>query len=122
MKKHHHHYEYYFELRILKCIEKELLYLIEILKKKEMDATQLQQTITNLEAAIVTDQTQLDKDNADLATAQAELAQVSLVNALEALTADQVTAVNEALASDSANTTGITLTLPAAAAAPAPTV
>ena len=115
MRHHAHLYrKYYCELRLLLAIEKELLHLVEQLKCKEMDATVLEQTITNLEAAIVTDQAQLDKDNASLSEAQAELAQVSLVNSLEALTPDQVTAVNEALASDSANTSGITLTLPAA--------
>lgn len=112
---HHYHYRHYFyELWLLYLIEKQLLYLIEQFKKKEMDASALETTITNLQAAIVNDQTQLDKDQADLATAQAELAVVSLVNTLEALTPDQVTAINESLASDTANTSGITLTLPAA--------
>lgn len=115
MKRHpHNHYSwYFFRLWLAYCIEKELLYLIKLLKKKEMDSTQLQQTVDNLKAAIVNDQAQLDKDNADLATAEAELAQVSLINSLESLTPEQVGTVNTALASDPANTSGITLTLPA---------
>lgn len=114
MKQHHHYHfrAYYYGLRLLYLIEKEFLHLIELLKKKEMDSTQLQQTVDNLKAAIVNDQAQLDKDNADLATAEAELAQVSLINALEALTPDEVGTVNTALASDPSNTSGISLTLP----------
>lgn len=104
---------YYYELHLVRLIEKELLYLIEILKQKEMDASTIEATITTLETAITNDQTQLSKDQADLATAQAELAFVSLVNILEALTADQVATVNEGL-QEASNTTGITLTLPTA--------
>lgn len=79
-----------------------------------MDATQLQATVDPLKAAIVNDQAQLDKDNADLATAEAELAQVSLINALEALSSTDVTTINAALSSDPANTSGISLSLPQA--------
>lgn len=112
--RHHHSRRHFFTLRLLYLIEKELVHLIKQLEKKEMDATQLQATVDPLKAAIVNDQAQLDKDNADLATAEAELAQVSLINALEALSSTDVTTINAALSSDPANTSGISLSLPQA--------
>lgn len=77
-----------------------------------MDATTQQQKVDQLTQQVQADQTQLSTDQASLAEAQAELNQVNLINQLEALTPDEVTAINAALASDPANISGITLTVP----------
>ena len=65
-----------------------------------MDTSTLQATITQLTAQVATDQTTLTNDGAALATAQAELAQATLINSIESLTPDEVSAVNSGLKSD----------------------
>lgn len=84
-----------------------------------MDTTTLQNTVNTLTTQVETDKTTLANDESALATASSELDQVKLINQIEALTTDEVTTINEALKTDPQNTTGITLTLPVAAA-PAP--
>jgi hypothetical protein len=82
---------------------------------KEMDLTKLQ---ADVDAA----QSKVDADNATLATDQQALQVAkdalqfgSTINILEGLSADQVTSLNETLASDPDNANGIVLTLPNAA-------
>jgi len=72
-----------------------------------MDTTVLQSKIDTLNQEISSDQSALS-------IAQAELAQASIINSLEGLDAEAVTAINEALASDVDNKTGISLSLPPA--------
>lgn len=78
--------------------------------------------LTKLQADVDAAQAKVDQDNASLATDQAALEVAkdvlqfgSTINVLEGLTPDQVTAINEELASDTDNATGIVLTLPIAA-------
>lgn len=101
-----------FLISVLKYIRKLIVHLINFIENNTMDTTALQEKIANLQQAVANDQTQLSSDQSALDEAQAELAQVSLINSLEALTVDEVATVNAALAGDSANTSGITLTLP----------
>lgn len=81
-----------------------------------MDSTALQNTVDTLTAAVQADQTALANDEAALATAKAELDQVTLINALEALTEEQVATISAALATDPQNTNGITISFPQPAA------
>lgn len=76
-----------------------------------MDITAIQTEIDALNAQIVTDEATLSDDQAKLAELQAELAQATLINGLEALTADEVTAINAALAADGSQ---ISVSLPPA--------
>lgn len=84
-----------------------------------MDATTLQDQVNTLTTQVATDQQTLENDQTALVKANAELAQVTLINQIEALTPDEIATINSALSTDPANTTGVTLTLPVAAA-PAP--
>lgn len=81
-----------------------------------MDSSTLQAQVDALTAQVSTDQTALANDEAALATASAELAQITLINQLEALTADEVTAISAALSTDPQNINGISLSIPTAAA------
>lgn len=74
-----------------------------------MDTTQIQQQIDALNTQIVTDETTLQNDQAKLAELQQELSQANLINSLEALTPEQVTAINAALAADGSQ---LTLSIP----------
>jgi hypothetical protein len=77
-----------------------------------MDSTALQNKVDTLTAQVQQEATALQTDQEALTEAQAELANVSFINQLEALTAEQATAINNALASDPENHTGISLLLP----------
>lgn len=77
-----------------------------------MDATALQDKVDGLTTQVATDEATLSTDRSALEEAKLELSQVVLINQLEALTSDEVTTINEALAGDAQNTSGITLTLP----------
>jgi len=116
----------------MKSVFKKLLQLLKSLfsferKNPIMDASAQQAKVDQLtsqvqsdQAAVETAQTTLANDQAALTQAQAELANISFINQLEALTSDQVAAINAALESDTANTSGIRLTLPTPAPAPDP--
>lgn len=70
-------------------------------------------------SSIATDETTLQNDQTELVKLQGELKVASLVNQLEALAADEITALNSLL-SEPANTLGVSLVIaspPAAAAA-----
>lgn len=81
-----------------------------------MDASALQTTVNNLTTQVAADQQTLENDQTALATATAELGQVTLINQLEALTSDEVTAINAALSTDPQNTSGISISIPSVAA------
>lgn len=81
-----------------------------------MDSSTLQAQVDALSAQVSTDQTALANDEAALATASAELAQITLINQLEALTADEVTAISAALSTDPQNINGISISIPSNAA------
>lgn len=66
-----------------------------------MDLTAAQAKVDALKAQETTDETAVANDKAALALAEAELAQATLINQLEALTPDEITAVNAGLAADS---------------------
>lgn len=74
-----------------------------------MDTTTLQATITNLEGQESSLSQQLSDTQNQLTVAKNELANANVINALEALDADQLTALNAALAADSQNTNGISV-------------
>jgi len=76
-----------------------------------MDTTALQQKIDTLTAQVATDESTLASDQAALATAKDELAQATLINALEALTPEQISAINAALAADNST---VSISLPPA--------
>lgn len=65
-----------------------------------MDTTVLQEKIASLTTAVSNDQTVLDSDQAALKQAQDELAEADLINTIETLTDDQVTAANAGLTAD----------------------
>jgi hypothetical protein len=73
-----------------------------------MDTTALQSQVDSLTSSIATDETTLQNDQAELAKLQAELKVASLVNQLEALTADEITALNSLL-TEPENTLGVSL-------------
>jgi hypothetical protein len=79
-----------------------------------MDITAQQSKVDDLKAQVATGTESLAANTAALNEAQAELDNAVFINQLEALTPDQLTAVNEALASDADNKSGITLSLPPA--------
>lgn len=79
-----------------------------------MDVTAAQARVEQLQVKVDQDQQTLSNDQAELDKAQKELSFVSLVNALEDLSADQIGTLNEALQED-ANSLGITITLPSTA-------
>jgi uncharacterized coiled-coil protein SlyX len=83
-----------------------------------MDITTLQSQITSQEALVATDNTTLANDQSVLDNLNAELNVASQVNALEALTEDQITAFNALLAGDPDNKLNISITVgtPSAAA------
>lgn len=81
-----------------------------------MDITVLQAQEAALQNSIVTDETTLANDQEELAKVQAELGVAQLANSLEALTSDQVMAVNEILVADGST---LVLTLPAPELPPA---
>lgn len=76
-----------------------------------MDVTTAQSTVDAAQADVDADNKKLNSDMATLQDAKDALANITLINQLEALTADQVSEINEALANDPANSTGITLAL-----------
>lgn len=75
-----------------------------------MDPSALQAQIDALQNSVSTDETQLAADQEALVKAQADLAVISLVNSIEALTEDQVTTINGLLAEPS-NSLNISLTV-----------
>lgn len=73
---------------------------------------QLTAAVAQDQVSITTAQSQLDQDQKDLATAQEDIKFGLLVNQIEALSADEVTALASALAADGvANTLGVTVTV-----------
>lgn len=87
-----------------------------------MDASSLETQITDLQTAIAADQADLETKQASLASLQSELAQVTFVNQLEALTETDITAINAALLADAANNPlGLSLALPTPPVAATPT-
>jgi hypothetical protein len=79
-----------------------------------MDATNAQAAVDTAQSAVDAATTALEAANVSLAQAKSDLANITQINDLEALTPEQVTAINEALATDADNKSGITLALPAA--------
>lgn len=79
-----------------------------------MDTTALQAKIDSLNQTIDTDNQTLQTDEAALKTAQEDWNFATTINTLEALTADQVSEINTALASDPDNKSGISISLPPA--------
>ena len=84
-----------------------------------MDTTQAQAAVDAAQTAVNNDTAQLKTDSATLTEAQSALANIAFINQLESLTADQVSAINEALAADPDNKSGITLALTPTAPEPA---
>lgn len=84
-----------------------------------MDITTLQSQITDQEALVATDTTTLANDQTVLDNLNAELTVASQVNALEALTEDQIASFNALLAGDPDNKLNISITVgtPSVAAA-----
>ena len=74
-----------------------------------MDTTALTAQIDALETQIGAEQTQLDSDQTKLKELQAELSQANLINSIEALNTDEVSAINAALEADGSH---ISLSLP----------
>lgn len=79
-----------------------------------MDATKEQAAVDAAQAVVDADNAKLSADMDILQTAKNDLANVININWLESLTVDEVTQINQALASDPDNKTGITLALPSA--------
>lgn len=79
-----------------------------------MDATAQQAKVDALSGQVSLDEDALANDQKALEQAKAELAQASLINSLEALSPDEVSAINAALASDADNKTGVSIALPPA--------
>lgn len=77
-----------------------------------MDSQAQQQKVDQLTAQVSADQNTLSADQTALTQASAELADITLINQLEALTPDQVTTINSALSTDPDNHLGISLTVP----------
>jgi hypothetical protein len=76
-----------------------------------MDTSAIEAKIADLQTSIQTEQADIESKQSDLSGLQAELAQANTINAIEALTPDQITAINEALAADGSQ---ISLSLPPA--------
>lgn len=74
-----------------------------------MDASTQQAKVDQLTAQVQTDQAALQTDQTALNEAQAELAHVTFINQLEALSPDDIATINAALASDPDNHSGINL-------------
>lgn len=79
-----------------------------------MENTAAQVKVDRLQAQVDQDQQTLSNDQAALEEAKKELAFASLVNQLEALSADQIDTLNAALKEDS-NALGISISIPSAA-------
>lgn len=77
-----------------------------------MNDTTEQAAVDAAQAVVDADNAKLNTDMATLQDAKDALSNITLINGLEALTPEDVASVNEALASDPDNKTGITLALP----------
>lgn len=86
-----------------------------------MDITALQSQVDALSTSVATDKTTLENDQAELAKLQGELKVALFVNQIEALSADEITAVN-ALLAEQENVLGVSLVIatPPVAEIPAP--
>jgi hypothetical protein len=80
-----------------------------------MDSTKAQAAVDTAQTAVNADNAQLETDTAALTEAQTALSNITFINQLEGLSADQVASINEILAADTDNKLGITLALPPAA-------
>lgn len=82
-------------------------------KNKTMNTVQEQAAIDAAQADVDADNEKLAADTLVLNQAKDALANVNLINTLEAMTPDQVATLKSELANDTDNTNGITVSLPA---------